>query len=217
MNLNFAYCIHIHIVFTIFIGEYEYILNISEYIQDLTFGEKLGHNLGESILELCGHSCGTIQGSGSFLLVRDGPKSWTHFGSQKLDLGKSKGEQIRYGTIPAWQFPGGSDHWFWGLLMTFELQGVLSWHPTWQIWVEKQQLHHIQIYLNMPWPYHIIFIFYLHLPQRIIFICIWIYSKYIFRIVFMASTKPKSQEKARSKCQIADALLADSSATSESG
>jgi hypothetical protein len=56
-------------------GEYEYILNISEYIQDLTFGEKLGHNLGKSIPELCGHSCGSIKGSGSFLLVRDEPKS----------------------------------------------------------------------------------------------------------------------------------------------
>jgi hypothetical protein len=56
MNTNFAYRIHrIHIL----VGECT--LNIS---QDLAFGAKLGHNLGESIVELCGHSCGTIQGSG---------------------------------------------------------------------------------------------------------------------------------------------------------
>jgi hypothetical protein len=72
MNTKLAYCIH---KYPILVGEYEYILNISEYIQDLTFGAKLGHNLGESIVELCGHSCGTIQGSGSFLSVRDEPKS----------------------------------------------------------------------------------------------------------------------------------------------
>jgi hypothetical protein len=59
----------------ILVGEYEHILNISEYIQDLTFGEKLGYNLGESFLELCGHFCGIFKGSGSFLSVRDEPKS----------------------------------------------------------------------------------------------------------------------------------------------
>jgi hypothetical protein len=46
-------------------------LNISEYIQDLTFGAKLSHNLGESIGELGGDSYGAIKGTGSLLSGRD--------------------------------------------------------------------------------------------------------------------------------------------------
>jgi hypothetical protein len=71
-------------------------LNISGYIQDLTFGIKLAHNLAESIGKVS-HPCGTIDESSWPLLsatngLRMSQKIELAFGSQDFDLGKSKRE-----------------------------------------------------------------------------------------------------------------------------
>jgi hypothetical protein len=67
---SYLYRIHrIHIQ----VGEYEYVLNISGYIQDFTFGVKPDHYLGSSTGELGGHRFETIKGSGSLISARNEP------------------------------------------------------------------------------------------------------------------------------------------------
>jgi hypothetical protein len=105
----------------------------------------------------------------SSLLVRDEPKSWTRFGSQKLVLSKSKSEQIWYSAMPTWQFPGGCTINFeaWWLLSSegceladlsgktatapysniFEYASAISYHI--HILFAPSTAYHIHMYLNM--------------------------------------------------------------------